>query len=90
MTNEQIAAANDVFDKALALINDLEDGDIVGLEPQGDGKEPFLRHWDAEKRCFYTGSETLQEYGIHNLHKHELSRVGVSQSQYEDACLAPE
>ena len=85
MTNEQIKASNDVFDNA--LINDLEDGEVVGLEPQGEGKEPFLRHWNAEKRVFYTGSETLQEFGMHNLHKHELSRVGVSEFQYEEACL---
>lgn len=84
----QIMEEKDVFDKALALINGLDDGEIVGLEPQGEGKEPYLRHWDAEKRVFYTGSETVQEYGIQNLHKHELSRVGVSQSQYEEACRA--
>lgn len=57
----------------------LEDGAVLGVCTSG-----MLVQWNGEEQRCYV-SETLDEFGIHNLREEELARAGVTQAAWKAA-----
>lgn len=49
-----------------------EDGEVLGLAPDG-----CVVCWDKPNQIPYDCGETLEEFGIENLHDHERERINV-------------
>lgn len=63
------------------------DNEVIGFDSEHDGNLSLVL-WNAEHGLAENIGETLEEFGIANLHQHELDRVGVTEASWNAAVAA--
>ena len=65
-----------------------EDGGVVGLTHRGDGNEgqvPYVVNYAGDTDGTYVSGDTIEEWGVHDLHGEELDRCGFTEREVEVA-----
>lgn len=60
-----------------------QDEEVIGFDKDGR-----VMQWDGERGLAYNSGESLDEFGLHNLHEHELTRVNVTPDTWLAAVAA--
>ncbi|KVV40961.1 hypothetical protein WT27_13650 [Burkholderia territorii] len=60
-----------------------QDEEVIGFDKDGR-----VMQWDGERGLAYNSGESLDEFGLHNLREHELTRVNVTRDTWLAAVSA--
>ncbi|KKI36161.1 hypothetical protein VI03_25700 [Burkholderia vietnamiensis] len=79
VTEDMLASARQATVKAPQY----QDEEVIGFDKDG-----CVMQWDGERGLSYNSGESLDEFGLHNLREHELTRVNVTRDTWLAAVAA--